>query len=242
APKRKILFLDDILARTAFFLGQEYRRAYIAFRELLRLIRTIGGIAVVTAPTKDYLPPEAVRGGEFIVGSYGMNERLFTRMHAVRSEGKDGRLYKRLEVKFTDVVPTKAIFGMPKWLEDEITKRKRAAIASLKDIVYGGGGNADEEEAVASQPSDSGDKEEEPPAESRRSSRAETLARLAIDRCKMAKDFASFKTCVEALTRRDKDALEVAKMKIFAALSKKGRSVMRWEDVSKIEGSPSAYL
>jgi len=238
--KRKILFLDDILARTAFFLGPEYRRAYIAFRELLRLVRTISGIAIVTAPTKDYLPPEAVRGGEFIIGSYGMNERLFTRMHAVRSEGKDGRVYKRLEVKFTDVVPTKAAFGMPKWLEEEIMKRKRAAIASLKDIVYGDGGKAAKEVAAAPQPS--GGAEEEPPAESRRSSRAETLAKLAIERCRAARDFASFKVCVEALTRRDRDAFEAAKLKIFAALSKRGKTVMRWEDVPKVEGPPSAYL
>jgi hypothetical protein len=237
APKRKILFLDDILARTAFFLGPEYRKAYIAFRELLRLVRTIGGIAVVTAPTKDYLPPEAVRGGEFIIGSYGMNERHFVRMHAAKSEGKDGGIYKRLKIKFDDVVPAKAAFGMPKWLEEEITRRKRAAIASLASIVRGG--KAAGEEPAASQPVA---EEEEPPAESRRPTKAETLARLAIDRCKAARDFASFKTCVEALTRLDRDALEVAKVKILAALSKRGKAVMRWEDVSRVEGLPSAYL
>jgi hypothetical protein len=238
APKRKILFLDDILARTAFFLGPEYRRAYIAFRELLRLVRAVGGIAVVTAPTKDYLPPEAVRGGEFIVGSYGMNKRRFVRMHAAKSEGKDGGIYKRLKVKFVDVVPAKAAFGMPKWLEEEITKRKRAAIASLAKIVRGGGNAAEEVAADAPQPST----EEEPPAEARRPSRAETLAKLAIERCRGARDFASFKACVEALTRRDKDALEAAKMKVFAALSKRGKAVMKWEDVAKVEGPPSAYL
>jgi hypothetical protein len=238
ARKRRILFLDDILARTAFFLGPEYRRAYIAFRELLRLVRAVGGVAIVTAPTKDYLPPEAVRGGEFIVGSYGMNERRFKRLHAVMSEGKDGGVYKRLGVKFVDIVPAKAAFGMPKWLEEEITKRKRAAIASLAEIVRGGGNAAEEVAASASQPG----AEEEPPAEVRRPSRAETLAKLAIERCRGARDFASFKACVEALTRRDKDALEKAKMKVFAALSKRGKAVARWEDVAKVEGPPSAYL
>lgn len=238
-PKRKILFLDDILARTAFFLGPEYRRAYIAFRELLRLVRTIGGIAIVTAPTKDFLPPEAVRGGEFIIGSYGMNERHFVRMHAAKSEGKDGGIYKRLKVKFDDVVPARAAFGMPKWLEEEVVKRKRAAIASLAEIVRGGG-NAAKEEAAAVPAT--AREEEEPPAESRRSSRAETLAKLAIERCRAARDFASFKVCVEALTRRDRDAFEAAKLRILAALSKRGKTVMRWEDVPKVEGPPSAYL
>jgi hypothetical protein len=31
-------------------------------------------------------------------------------------------------------------------------------------------------------------------------------------------------------------------MKVFAALSKRGKAVMRWEDVAKVEGPPSAYL
>jgi hypothetical protein len=129
--RRKVLFLDDLLARTAYHMGAKYRRAYAALRELLRLARTVGKVVVMTAPTKEYLPPEVPKEGEFIVGHYGYNERRFVRMQAAAFEDGGGYLRKRLVVKYADVVPAKAVFGMPKWLEEEITKRKLEAIADI---------------------------------------------------------------------------------------------------------------
>jgi hypothetical protein len=141
--RRKVLFLDDLLARTAYHMGVKYRRAYAALRELIRLARVVGKVVVMTAPAKEHLPPEAPKEGEFIVGHFGLGERRFVRMQAAAFEDKDGYLRKRLKVKFVDVVPAKAAFGMPKWLEEEITKRKLEAIADVSRI--GGDALYDEE-------------------------------------------------------------------------------------------------
>jgi hypothetical protein len=135
--KKKVLFLDDILARTAYHLGPKYRAAYAALRELLRLARTVGAVVVMTAPTKEYLPPEVPKEGEFIVAKYGFDERRFVRMHSAAFEDGGGYLRKRLVVKYVDVVPARAAFGMPKWLEEEITKRKRKAIIDIARLGRG---------------------------------------------------------------------------------------------------------
>lgn len=135
--KKKVLFLDDVLARTAYHLGPKYRVAYAALRELIRLARTVGAVVVMTAPTKEYLPPEAPKEGEFIVGRYGLSERRFVRMHAANYADRDGYLRRRLVVKYSDAVPAKAAFGMPKWLEEEITKRKRKAIIDIARLGRG---------------------------------------------------------------------------------------------------------
>jgi len=135
--KKKVLFLDDVLARTAYHLGPKYRTAYAALRELIRLARTVGAVVVMTAPTKEYLPPEAPKEGEFIVGRYGLSERRFVRMHAATFADRDGYLRRRLVVKYSDAVPAKAAFGMPKWLEEEITKRKRKAIIDIARLGRG---------------------------------------------------------------------------------------------------------
>jgi hypothetical protein len=135
--REKVLFLDDILARTAYHLGPKYRAAYAALRELIRLARTVGAVVIMTAPTKEYLPPEAPKEGEFIVGHYGYNERRFVRMHAATYEDKDGYLRRRLTVKFVDTVPAKAAFGMPRWLEERIIERKRKAIIDIARLGRG---------------------------------------------------------------------------------------------------------
>jgi hypothetical protein len=138
--RRKVLFLDDLLARTAYHMGAKYRRAYAALRELIRLARVVGKVVVMTAPAKEHLPPEAPKEGEFIVGKYGYGERRFVRMQAAAFEDGSGYLRKRLVVKYADAVPAKAAFGMPKWLEEEITKRKLEAVADIsrigKDALY----------------------------------------------------------------------------------------------------------
>jgi hypothetical protein len=132
--RRKVLFLDDLLARTAYHMGAKYRRAYAALRELIRLARVLGKVVVLTAPAKEYLPPEVPKEGEFIMAKYGYGERRFVRMHTAAFEDGSGYLRKRLVVKYVDAVPAKAAFGMPKWLEEEITKRKLQAIEDISRI------------------------------------------------------------------------------------------------------------
>ncbi len=63
-----------------------------------------------------------------------------------------------------------------------------------------------------------------------------------LERCRPSGDFASFKACVEALTRRDRDAFEAAKNRVLLALLNRGIDVDSWEDLAELEGSPSLYI
>jgi len=240
SPKRRILFLDDIVARTGYTLGGELRKAYFAFREILRLSRSFSSVVVVTAPTKEFLPPEAIRETEFIVGNYGYNMRRFWRMVPFFLKDEEGRVRRGLKFKFSDDVPAKSAFGMPKWLDDEIAKRKRQSVAKIAEMVVGRKPRAKASESLAA-PQLQADGDGEKP-QVRSSRRAEHLAERAIEICKKSGDFAAFKACIEAAVRNDEEALAAAKRKVFAALSNKGKPVMRWEDVAKVEGPPSAYL
>lgn len=142
--KRRIYFLDDVLARTAYHLGGVYRRAYFALRELLRVSRVISSIVIMTAPTTDYLPPDIAKAGELIVARYGYNTRIYEKLNTeklTRYIGGREILIKALVRDYVDEVPAKAIFGLPQWLDREITKRKGQTLADLAKLVSEGGGS-----------------------------------------------------------------------------------------------------
>ncbi len=142
--KRRIYFLDDVLARTAYHLGGVYRKAYFALRELLRVSRVISSIVIMTAPTTDYLPPDIAKAGELIVARYGYNTRIYEKLNTeklTRYIGGREILIKALVRDYVDEVPAKAIFGLPQWLDREITKRKGQTLAELAKLVSEGGGS-----------------------------------------------------------------------------------------------------
>jgi len=141
---RRVYFLDDILARTAYHLGGVYRKAYFALRELLRVSRTISSIVIMTAPTTDYLPPDIAKAGELIVARYWYNSRIYEKLNTeklTRYIGGREVLIKALVRDYVDEVPAKAIFGLPQWLDREITKRKGQTLADLAKLVSEGGGS-----------------------------------------------------------------------------------------------------
>ena len=142
--KRRVYLLDDIVARTAYHLGGVYRKAYFALRELLRVSRTISSIVIMTAPTTDYLPPDIAKAGELIVARYGYNSRIYEKLDTERIKrfiGGREVLIKALVKDYIDEVPAKAIFGLPQWLDKEITKRKGQTLAELAKLVSEGGGS-----------------------------------------------------------------------------------------------------
>jgi len=141
---RRVYFLDDILARTAYHLGGVYRKAYFALRELLRVSRTISSIVIMTAPTTDYLPPDIAKAGELIVARYWYNSRIYEKLNIEklpRYIGGREVLIKALVRDYVDEVPAKAIFGLPQWLDREITRRKGQTLADLAKLVSEGGGS-----------------------------------------------------------------------------------------------------
>jgi len=240
-PGRAVFFLDDLVSRKAYAFGGVYRDLYMAFKEVYRIVRLVGGVVLMTGIHKSYFPEEAAATSEVVVGKWGMDSILFQRWMVGNIKSKYGDWYfRRPQKKWEDVVPHMAAFGLPQWLEREINARKAETAIDIADRAlakYGeelgtaGGGGA---EPAAS--------EEEPPVEERRSSRAERLAKIVLERCRAARDFASFKACVEALTRRDQDAFEVIRNRVLLALLSRGVDVDGWDDLAKLEGSPSVYI
>jgi hypothetical protein len=237
-PSKAVFFLDDLVSRKAYAFGGVYRDLYMAFKEVYRIVRLAGGVVIMTGIHKSYFPEEAVATSEVVVGKWGMGEILFQRWTAGNIESKYGDWYfRRLMKKWEDAVPHRAAFGLPQWLEKKINARKAETAIDVVDKAlakYKGelgekpaGGEAEEEPV------------EEPP---RRSGRAQLLAKMVLEKCRALDSFASFKVCVEALTRRDKDVFEVIRNKVLLALLNKGIDVDGWEDLTKLEGSPSVYL
>jgi hypothetical protein len=243
-PGKRVFFLDDLVSRKAYAFGGVYRDLYMAFKEVYRIIRLAGGVVLMTGIHKSYFPEEAVATSEVVIGRWGMGEILFQRWTIGNIKSKFGDWYfRRPQKKWEDVVPRRGIYGLPQWLEREINARKAETAIDIVDRAlakYGGefgaaGGKAAEPPAAV----EDEDHAEEPPA---RSSRAERLARVVLNKCRPSNSFASFKACVEALTRRDKDAFEVIRNKVLLALLDKGVDVDGWEDLAKLEGSPAVYL
>jgi hypothetical protein len=242
-PGRRVFFLDDLVSRKAYAFGGTYRDLYMAFKEVYRIVRLAGGVVLMTGIHRSYFPEEAVATSEVVVGRWGMDTILFQRWTIGNIKSKYGDWYfRRPQKKWEDAVPHAAAFGLPQWLEREINARKAEtaidiadrALAKYREEFGAAGGKAAEPAA-----SEDEQRVEEPP---RRSSRAERLARMALERCRGAGDFASFKACVEALTRRDREAFEAARNRVLLALLNKGVDVDGWEDLAKLEGTPSLYI
>jgi len=253
-PGKTIFFLDDLVSRKAYSFGGVYRDLYMAFREVYRIVRLVGGVVLMTGIHKSYFPEEALSTSEVVVGKWGAGEILFQRWTIGNIKSKYGDWYfRRPQKKWQDTVPHKSIYGLPQWLEREINERKaetaldivERALAKYREEVGeeepadGNGAEMVEEESPPSVETATPRRVEEAP---KRSSRAERLAKMALEKCKKSKDFTSFKACVEALTRRDRDAFEAARNKVLLALLNKGVDVDSWEGLAKLEGAPSAYL
>jgi hypothetical protein len=240
-PGRRVFFLDDLVSRKAYAFGGVYRDLYMAFKEIYRIVRLVGGVVVMTGIHKSYFPEEAAATSEVVVGRWGMDSILFQRWTIGNIKSKYGDWYfRRPQKKWEDVVPHAAAFGLPRWLEREINARKAETAIDVADRALAKY-RAEFAVGKAAEPPAS---EEEPHAEEApaRSSRAERLARLVLERCRPSGDFASFKACVEALTRRDRDAFEAARNRVLLALLNRGIDVDSWEDLAELEGSPSLYI
>jgi len=138
--RRLILFLDDLVSKSAYQLGGEMRELYQAFKEAFRLIRLASGVVLMTAIHKNYFPDEVLSNSEFVVGRLGYDEVLFERWTYARFYKHwfgDGFYFKALKPLWEDKIPKRAIFGLPEWLEKEINERKIYTLKSVLDRVLG---------------------------------------------------------------------------------------------------------
>jgi len=137
--RRKVIFMDDLVTKSVYFMGGVWRRAYLAFREMMRVARVGASVIIMTATSPTLIPEFMKHSSEYIsVGVYH-NFFVYTRYSRVIVPREDGSYVKVLKKAFEDMIPKKAIFGLPKWLENEINERKRQLIIDSAKLVQGGG-------------------------------------------------------------------------------------------------------
>jgi hypothetical protein len=139
---RLILFLDDLVSKSAYQLGGEMRELYTAFKEVFRLIRLASGVVLMTAIHRNYFPDEVLANSEFVVARLGYDEVLFERWTYARYYKYwfgDGFYFKALKPLWEDKIPRRSIFGLPTWLEKEINERKVHTLKSVLDRVLNKG-------------------------------------------------------------------------------------------------------
>jgi hypothetical protein len=140
--RRLILFLDDLVSKSAYQLGGEMRELYTAFKEVFRLIRLASGVVLMTAIHRNYFPDEVLANSEFVVARLGYDEVLFERWTYARFYKHwfgDGFYFKALKPLWEDKIPRRSIFGLPTWLEKEINERKVHTLKSVLDRVLNKG-------------------------------------------------------------------------------------------------------
>lgn len=137
--RRKVLFMDDLVTKSVFAMGGKWRRAYMAFREITRVARVGSSVIIMTATSPTLIPDFVKHMSDYIsVRKYG-NLFLYGRFTKHLVPNEDGTYTTKLRKVFEDIVPIKAIFGLPEWLENEINERKKQLILDAVRFAQGGG-------------------------------------------------------------------------------------------------------
>lgn len=136
--RRKALFMDDLVTKSVFAMGGKWRRAYMAFREVVRVARVGSSVIIMTATSPTLVPDFIKHSSEYIaVRKYG-RLFLYERFSRLPVPNEDGAYTLKLNKLFEDRVPIKGSFGLPVWLENEINERKRQLIRDAVRLVKGG--------------------------------------------------------------------------------------------------------
>jgi len=134
ARRLRVLFVDDLISKSLYNYGGELRRLYLAFKDLVRIIRTVSRVVLSTGTAPEYFPVEFLRISKVIIARRGFGSTLFERKHTEYfTKLWFGREYqfKALVHEFTDEVPWAREFGLPTWLEQRIEERKKATAKAI---------------------------------------------------------------------------------------------------------------
>ncbi len=137
--KRRILFLDDLVTKSVYTMGGKWRRAYLAFREFTRIARLGASVIIMTATSPTLIPDFMKHGSEYITVRRHGNSFVYARFAKITVPREDGTYTSALSKLYEDVIPIRAIFGLPRWLENEINERKKQLARDLVSFVFGGG-------------------------------------------------------------------------------------------------------
>lgn len=136
--RRRVFFMDDLVTKSVYFMGGVWRRAYLAFREITRVARIGASVIIMTATSPTLVPEFMIHSSEYISVRMHHNFFVYTRFSKVIVPREDGTYTKVLAKMFEDMVPIKAAFGLPVWLEREINERKKQLIIDSAKLVQGG--------------------------------------------------------------------------------------------------------
>jgi hypothetical protein len=130
----RVMLLDDLVSKSLYNYGGELRRLYLAFKDLVRIMRTVSRVVLSTGTAPEYFPVEFLRISKVIIARRGFGSTLFERKHTEYfTKLWFGREYqfRALVHEFTDEVPWQKEFGLPTWLEQRIEERKRVTAKAI---------------------------------------------------------------------------------------------------------------
>jgi hypothetical protein len=152
ADRLRFLFLDDVWSRSLYSLGGAFRLLYQALNDYLRMPREYSKIIIATGQKKDFVPPALLQPRSVHYANYTVIKddngrlmnvyeyRVWTReVYKKRYIGRFGpyeRWVTNIDQVYSDVVPKKAIFGLPEWLEKNINDRKTFEISASAERAY----------------------------------------------------------------------------------------------------------
>ena len=143
--RRKILLLDDLVTTSMYSMGGKWRKAYMMFREVIRVARKGASVVIVTSVIPKLVPDILRQGGEFISVRHVYKDNrwffVYERLAKVSVPEKFGKYVRYVPVYqklYVDAIPFMAVFGLPRWLEEEIDERKKQLIIDASRLALGG--------------------------------------------------------------------------------------------------------
>jgi len=127
------VFLDDLIYKYWHGAPASLKKLHTLYRDFLIFRRTFANKFVVgTAVYTKWVVDGFVQTSYVIEGKYYGKYRIFVRKKCEIKEGK-----YVCEKTWADAIPVDEKYAMPKWLEEEIDKRKRKAMKHvLKKLGY----------------------------------------------------------------------------------------------------------
>jgi hypothetical protein len=151
AERLRFLFIDDVWDRSFYLRGGDFRRLYQAMNEYLKRPRDFTKIIIATGQKKEFIPPLLLQprsvhyadytvinddGKLMNVYEYRVWTRAVYKKHYFGRFGPYERWASDIDLVYSDVVSKKAIFGLPEWLEKNISERKTFEIKAFAEWAY----------------------------------------------------------------------------------------------------------
>ena len=131
-------FLDDLIVKFSFHAGGVLRDIAIALNRFAQYRRTFANVVIITSTHKNNIINAfsdfiVIHAREQLTKYYYVRYRRIVRTRQVKLGPRHGfmdALVTGVTIAWTDEIPRKSIFATPRWLEEEVDKRKRSIVLS----------------------------------------------------------------------------------------------------------------